>query len=70
MEDILEPGYQLIYDGSRSSEITKFTIEYPLIKPSLSYNFKINSKNCFWYSSDLIFNTLTGAEPLAITTAP
>lgn len=70
MEDALDPGYELVYDGSRSSEITKFTIEYPLVKPSNPYNFKINSKNCFWYSSDLILNVLTGRKPIAITTPP
>lgn len=41
-----------------------------MIKPSLSYNFKINSKNCFWYSSDLILNVLSGSVPASITTPP
>lgn len=34
MEDQLNPGFNLVYDGSKSPEITAFTIQYPLIKPS------------------------------------
>ena len=70
MEDQLNPGFSLVYDGSLSPEITAFTIRYPLIKPSQGYNFIINSKNCFWYSSDLDVSAITASVPDAIQSLP
>lgn len=70
MEDQLNPGFNLVYDGSKSPEITAFTIQYPLIKPSQGYNFIINSKNCFWYSSNLQISMITASVPDAILSSP
>jgi hypothetical protein len=46
IEDIHDPGYQLAYNGSRSSLVTAVTIGYPRIQPSHYYKLLLQTINC------------------------
>lgn len=51
MEDILNPGFTLVYNGLLLSTVTQFTIADPEIKPSKYYKFNIQAKNCGRFST-------------------
>jgi hypothetical protein len=46
LEDILEPGYRVAYDGVRSTSTTTATLSYPTIRPSRYYKLLLQAKNC------------------------
>lgn len=74
MEDILKPGYVLIYDGSKASTGTSFTVSYPNIKPSQGYRFKVKTKNCgvgeMGLSTGSEISTKSGSVPDVLENAP
>jgi hypothetical protein len=45
-EDILSPGYQVVYNGVRSTTTTSFTLTYPTIRPSRYYKLLLQAANC------------------------
>ena len=53
MEDILLPGFRLVYNGLTLSTVTQFTIANPDIEPSRYYKFKVQAKNCGRFSTGI-----------------
>jgi len=41
MEDVLAPGFIMVYNGITLPTVTQFTISVPTISPSKYYKFKI-----------------------------
>lgn len=46
LEDILQPGFQVVHNGIRSSSTTSLTLGYPTIRPSRYYRLLLQAKNC------------------------
>jgi hypothetical protein len=46
LEDILNPGYTVVYNGTRASTSTSISLAYPVVTPSRYYKFLLQSKNC------------------------
>ena len=41
MENVLEPGMKIVYNGIKQSTQTSFTLQYPTVKPGEYYKFLI-----------------------------
>ena len=46
LEDILNPGYTVVYNGTRASTTTSISLAYPIITPSRYYKLLLQTKNC------------------------
>ena len=51
MEDILNPGFNVVYNGLTLPTVTQFTIANPDIQPSRYYKFIVQAKNCGRFST-------------------
>lgn len=72
MEDILQPGFKLVYNGLTLSTVTMFTIATPEIEPSKYYKFKLQAKNCGRFSSGTSsqITVASASVPKKILSAP
>ena len=71
LEDILEPGYKVAYDGVRSSTTTTFTLGYPTIRPSRYYKLLLQTANCGEVlSSGVALTVASASAPTRISRAP
>ena len=70
MENILEPGLKIVYNGIKQSTQTKLTLYYPNIKPGQYYKFLIQSKNCGLFSAGESLTLASGSAPQSPPTAP
>jgi len=71
LEDTLSPGFQLVYNGVRSSSTTSLTLSYPAIRPSRYYKLLLQAKNCGQvFSSGFPMTMASASVPPKIETAP
>jgi hypothetical protein len=63
MENILEPGLKIVYNGIKQSTQTKLTLYYPNVKPGQYYKFLIQSKNCGLFSAGESLTLASGSVP-------
>ena len=70
MEDILAPGYSIVYNGITLPTITKYTISTPQIQPSKYYKFLLQTKNCGRFSSGVTLTAASASVPSTVAAAP
>ena len=70
MEDVLNVGMRIVYNGITLATITRFTITSPDILPSRTYRFLLESKNCGRYSTGTTLLVRSGSVPSRIPAAP
>lgn len=71
LEDVLSPGYAVVYDGVRSSSTTSLTLSYPTVTPSRYYKLLLQAKNCGQvYSTGTAITVASASVPAQIVDAP
>lgn len=70
IEELNNPGYQLIYNGIVLSSIMSYTISYPDIKPSTHYRLMLQAKNCGQFSTGTTLKVSSASKPSTIVQAP
>ena len=71
LEDILDPGYKVAYNGLRSSSTTAATLAYPTIRPSRYYKLLLQAKNCGQVlSTGAALTVASASSPSRIVAAP
>jgi len=70
MEDVLNVGMRVVYNGITLPTITRFTISNPEIRPSRTYRFLLEAKNCGRYSTGTTLIVRSGSVPSRIAVAP
>jgi hypothetical protein len=70
LENILEPGMKIVYNGVQQSTQTSLSLSYPTIRPGQKYKFFIQSKNCGLFSEGAYQTIASGKEPDQPPVAP
>ena len=63
LENIEQPGFEIVYNGVRQSTQTSLTLTAPQIQPSQYYRLKLQSKNCGLFSEGIFLTAASGSVP-------